>query len=99
MPKIVVRSVDSVGVVHVDTLRPGDFGYEHYSQPDFYSPAAALAMYLHERGGAPLLREIVRRMRAGLSSDGVFTGLPGLPRDPNDVARDWLYFVRASAPR
>jgi hypothetical protein len=98
-PRILVRSVDAAGVVRVDTLRPGDPGFDYYDQPDFYAPVAALVVYLHHRGGATLLREIVRRMRAGKSADDVFTGLPGLPRDPADVARDWRAFIRATGTR
>ncbi len=57
---------------------------------NFYAYSATLLRYLHHRGGAAAVRELLRRyVEAEDAGEVGLAGLPGLPSTPARVQRDW----------
>ena len=83
------------GTVQIDTT----FHQEAPPPPsptvaNFYAYSATLLRYLHHRGGAAAVRQLLRRyVEAGDLTVGL-AGLPGLPSTPSGVQRDWEAWVR-----
>jgi hypothetical protein len=55
----------------------------------FYPQSIAVVAYVHERGGAPAVRELGRRLLADPDDAHALAGLPGLPAEMAGVAAEW----------
>lgn len=64
----------------------------------FYPQSIAVLTFVHGRGGADAVRELVRRLREDPSDPMALAGLPGLPDDFDAVNEAWLEWIEEGEP-
>jgi hypothetical protein len=61
---------------------------------EFYALSYSLLLFVHQRGGPPAVRELLRRHRNNAAPDvDVFAALPGLPESPAAFEQAWHAFL------
>lgn len=63
----------------------------------FYPQSVAVVSFVHEKGGAAAVHELVRRLVADpAQTDNALAGLPGLPALMRDVVAEWNAWIAAA---